>query len=182
VLKFSQIFAIEQQRAASGWRAYGACGRKRASRPVRRGRRFRGDSRRHPGASGDDTALFSSAGGGWRGAIQGRLEKRSRPSPDVGTPDRPAGPGSRTGQPDRAATPGAASAIIACGGGSATGQSPRDAGRMGAAAPRNRNRHLERESPARCGAFVIRQGGPALVYWSCLSNRSQNSLSCGIAM
>jgi len=102
VLKFSQIFAIEQQRAASGWRAYGACGRKRASRPVRRGRRFRGDSRRHPGASGDDTALFSSAGGGWRGAIQGRSEKRSRPSPDVGTPDRPAGPASRTGQPRQA--------------------------------------------------------------------------------
>lgn len=175
MLKFAQIFAIEYQRTASLYLVRSGCGRKQASRLMRKGRRFRGESRRPPGASVHDTTLFSERtrrrrqsagrwpGGGSRGRIRG------------GRFQEPIEAGAGIGKPERAPTPSGAAGVVIVrkGGRKAIGAMP------GATAPRNRR--PERENPAGCGVFVIRQGGPAVVYWSGLSNRHPKALSCGAA-
>lgn len=101
---------------------------------MRKGRRFRGESRRPPGASVDDTTLFSERtrrrrqsagrwpGGGSRGRIRGRHFQE------------PIEAGAGIGKPERAPTPSGAAGVVIVRKGGAQGHR-RDAGRNGAAQP-----------------------------------------------
>lgn len=140
--------------------------------PVRRGRAagFRvraGDLRGHPWLTrrfSERTRRRRQSAGRWPGGgSTGRIRGRHFQEPI----EARAG----IGKPERAPTPSGAAGVVIVRKGErkAIGAMP------GATAPRNRR--PERENPAGCGVFVIRQGGPAVMYWSCLSNRRPKNLS-----